>query len=139
MDIVLDFDGTCVVHKYPLIGEELPFCFSTLTELQKNHRIILNTMRSGKFLDEAVNYLKNKKINLYGINENPDQKSWTNSPKIFGNIYIDDSNLGIPLIKPFTIIKTKPYVDWFKCCEILKKDGLIKRDFVPVKYFINIK
>lgn len=62
------------------------------------HKLILFTMRSnrhvpnetgdptimdvtGMFLDDAVNWFKQNDIPLYGINENPTQKTWTNSPK----------------------------------------------------------
>ena len=48
---------------------------------------------------DAVNWFKKNDIPLYGINENPDQSSWTTSPKPYCHIYIDDAALGCPLIR----------------------------------------
>ena len=56
MVIAVDFDGTIVRHRYPAIGEELPFAIETLKKLQKDgHKLILWSVREGKLLDEAVN------------------------------------------------------------------------------------
>ena len=103
MIIAIDFDGTCVTHKYPEIGESIG-AEKVLKKLVDNdHKLILNTMRSHKkyegrdLLEEAVEWFKKNDIELYGVNENPGQKSWTDSPKIYANIYIDDAALGCPL------------------------------------------
>ena len=59
-----------------------------------------------------------------GSNINPTQKSWTDSPKVYANLYIDDAALGCPL----TIdndFSDRPYVDW-KAIEVyLKNIGII--------------
>ncbi|MBN4048668.1 hypothetical protein JYU00_00750, partial [bacterium AH-315-N22] len=78
-------------------------------------KLILFTMRSddaeGKeYLRDAVQYFEENNIELFGINHNPDQDSWTNSPKAYGKIYIDDSAFGCPLIHPPTF--NRPCVDW---------------------------
>jgi hypothetical protein len=115
--ICIDFDGTIVEHKYPAIGEPVPMAIETMKELhEKGSKLILFTMRSGKPLDEAVDYLKENGIELYGVNKNPTQWSWTKSPKAYGNIYIDDAALGCPLIHPE---EGRPYVDWNKVRELL--------------------
>ena len=74
MVIAVDFDGTIVEHRYPRIGEEIPFAIDTLKLLQQEkHRLILWSVREGALLDEAVEWcwnftqliriiLKNKKI-----------------------------------------------------------------------------
>jgi hypothetical protein len=55
MTIAIDFDGTIVEHRYPKIGNEIPFATDTLKMLIKDrHRLILWTVREGKLLDEAV-------------------------------------------------------------------------------------
>ena len=55
--IAVDFDGTIVDHEYPKIGKEKLFAFRTLKELEKKGaRLILWTFRTGKELDEAVEY-----------------------------------------------------------------------------------
>ena len=61
--IALDFDGTCVVHKFPQIGEEVPHCIRVLKNLQqRGYKIVLNTMRSdrleGNYLTDARQLVK---------------------------------------------------------------------------------
>ena len=57
MTIAIDFDGTIVEHRYPKIGNEIPFATDTLKMLIKDrHRLILWTVREGKLLDEAVEW-----------------------------------------------------------------------------------
>lgn len=97
MYIGIDFDGTMVEHKYPEIGEPVDVVKKLMTA---GHKIILYTMRSGERLEQAVEYLEEEGIVLYAVNENPSQKYWTESPKIFCNLYIDDASLGCPLIYP---------------------------------------
>lgn len=63
----------------------------------------------GNYLTEAVDWFKKNDIPLYGINENPEQKSWTTSPKAYCQLYIDDAALGIPLIHPR---EGRPFVWW---------------------------
>ena len=111
ISIGIDFDGTLVVHNYPYIGEEVPYAVDIIKEYSEKYNVlwILNTMRSGKLLDEAVNWCKNHGIELYGINRNPTQDEWESSTKAYAQFYIDDSSVGCPLI----INKEhRPYVDW---------------------------
>lgn len=127
MIIGVDFDGTIVTHEYPGIGQPVPGALETLDVLQiANHRIILWTVRAGRYLDQAVEYLNNHNIKLWGINENPEQKDWSAdglSPKAFCDVYIDDAALGCPLIFPRgprrQIMGDRPYVDWNKVASIL--------------------
>ena len=98
MEICIDFDGTCVKHAYPVVGEDIN-SQQTLKQLVANgHQLILFTMRSGKELNDAVQWFQDNKIPLYGVNKNPTQSQWTKSPKAYGQLYIDDAALGIPLI-----------------------------------------
>ncbi len=96
--IAVDFDGTCVEHDYPEVGLDVEGAVETLKELQsRGHRIILYTMRSGSKLDAAVRWFKERKIALWGVNENPEQSKWTESSKVYADFYIDDSALGCPI------------------------------------------
>lgn len=107
--IAVDFDGTCVTHEYPAVGRNIG-AQSVLKELvAAGCRIILWTMRSGIHLDQAVYWFKTNGIPLYGVQQNPEQTSWTDSPKAYAQLYIDDAALGCPLIHP---PGEKPYVDW---------------------------
>lgn len=140
MYICIDFDGTCVTHEFPSIGKDIG-AIPVLKELVKNnHKLILFTMRSnmkdvksldynihsqsGNYLDEAVEWFKNNKIPLYGINVNPDQITWTESPKAYGHLYIDDAALGIPL-KYNVNISGRPFVDWEEVYKLLKSQNII--------------
>lgn len=68
--------------------------------------------KHGPLLSEAVEFLKQNGVNLYGVNRNPDQDSWTSSPKAYGNIYVDDAAFGCPLTFPRSF--ARPCVDWKK-------------------------
>ncbi len=98
LKIAVDFDGTCVDHSYPDIGDECPGAAETLRELAElGHKIILYTMRSGEELAAAQQWLTERGIPLYGVNQDPDQVAWTGSLKCYANVYIDDAALGAPL------------------------------------------
>ena len=97
--IAVDFDGTIVAHAYPAIGREVPNAIRVLKKLQEQGtQLILWTMRSGDRLDEAVRYCEEKGITFWGINQNPAQAQWTDSPKAYASIYIDDAALGCPTL-----------------------------------------
>lgn len=97
MIIAIDFDGTCVTHEYPRVGRDIG-AVPVLRKLVKaGHKLILFTMRSGKELEDAVWWFRSHDIPLYGVNINPDQESWTQSPKAYAQLYIDDAALGCPL------------------------------------------
>ncbi len=121
--IAIDFDGTCVTHDYPYIGSDIG-AVPVLRELaDAGYRLVLFTMRSGKLEKEAVNWFKQHDIPLYGVNVNPEQRSWTASPKVYADLYIDDAALGVPLItSPNTV---RPYVDWQRVREWLVAEGYL--------------
>ena len=102
------------MHRYPKIGAPVPNALNVLNRLHgEGHKIILYTMRSGAELLDAVKYLKDRGIRLYGINENPDQREWTDSSKIYAHQYIDDAAVGCPLVQP-AYSGDRPWVDWFE-------------------------
>ena len=123
MLVAVDFDGTCVTHEYPNIGKDIGAVPILKKLIENGHKIILLTMRHGKFLDEAVQWFNSNDIELYGINENPQQKEWTDSPKVFANIYIDDAGLGIPLSYDNNI-SLRPFVNWTMVDKYIEKYGL---------------
>jgi hypothetical protein len=95
--IAVDFDGTIVEHEYPEIGKEMLFAFLTLKELnKKGARLILWTFRSGKELEEAVEFCRKNGVEFYAVNKNyPEEVMNDNvSRKIDADIFIDDKNLG---------------------------------------------
>lgn len=127
MEILLDFDGTVVKHEFPKVGEDIGAVPVLKKLVEAGHKLILFTMRSdvenpttldkdivtesGNFLTQAINWFEENDIPLYGIQTNPTQHTWTTSPKAYGQLIIDDTALGIPLIKK---VGQKPYVDWHK-------------------------
>ena len=123
MDICVDFDGTIVDNRFPAIGPVVPNAFRWLKSFQESGgRIILLTMRGdlmldfdnsyipGKPLSEAVEFIEAHGVELYGVNENPSQKEWTTSGKVSGQVYIDDSAVGCPMVSLSTF--HRPCVNW---------------------------
>ena len=117
--IVVDFDGTVVEHEYPRTGKENGNCSEILKRWidEYNVGIILDTMRSGKLLDIAVNWFAERGVSLYGVSEHPTQKTWTSSPKCYGQFSIDDRNVGCPLISE---VGKRERADWDKIVEIFE-------------------
>lgn len=122
--IAIDFDGTCVEHDYPTVGMDVEGAVDTLRALNKRgHRLILYTMRSGEKLEAALKWFKERKITLWAVNRNPEQEEWTESPKVYADIYIDDSALGCPIM--FIEGVRRPVVKWAKVRSQLEFDGVL--------------
>ncbi|MBQ7661810.1 MAG: hypothetical protein IJS48_00375 [Prevotella sp.] len=99
MIIGVDFDGTIVEDRYPDIGEEIPFATDTLKMLIKeHHRIILWTVREGKYLEDAVNWCRDRGVEFYAVNRDYPEETTDNnqyfSRKLKADLWIDDRNLG---------------------------------------------
>ena len=111
MIIAIDFDGTCVTHEYPAVGQDIGAVPVLKKLVSCGHKLVLNTMRSGQTEQDAVKWFRDNDLPLYGVNKHPTQHTWTSSPKVYANLYIDDAALGIPL-KYDPSISMKSYVDW---------------------------
>lgn len=98
MTIAIDFDGTIVEHRYPKIGNEIPFATDTLKMLIKDrHRLILWTVREGKLLDEAVEWCRERGVEFYAVNRDYPEEDAAHhgfSRKVKADLFIDDRNLG---------------------------------------------
>jgi hypothetical protein len=97
LKIAVDFDGTIVENNYPRIGREMMFAFATMKELQKKgHLLILWTFRTGRLLDEAVEYCRAQGIEFYAVNESfPGELESGSFPrKLNVDLFIDDRNVG---------------------------------------------
>jgi len=129
--IALDFDGTVVSHHYVaedpyVIGEDIGAAKYLKLLHDNGVRFVLNTMRSGAHLQSAVRWFERNGIPLHGVNENPDQKFWTTSPKVYAQMYIDDASFGCPLKK--VGIGQRPYVNWRVVGNrLLKQFGIVKK------------
>jgi hypothetical protein len=135
MEINIDFDGTVVTHDFPNIGKEIGSVPVLKKLVQNGHKLILFTMRSHRpflsftgnardTLDEAVDWFKQNDIPLFGINTNPEQKDWTDSPKSYAQLLIDDTALGCPIMVDKKL-SPRPFVDWVKVEEMLIEQNLI--------------
>ena len=143
MIIIIDFDGTCVTHDFPKVGKDIGAEPVLKQLVEAGHKLVLFTMRcdgykgqfkasdkfpdetGGPYLTDAVNWFKERGIPLYGIQSNPDQKSWTTSPKAFGSVYIDDNALGCPLMIDKRL-SDEPFVDWIVVKYWLRSRGYIE-------------
>ncbi len=98
MTIAVDFDGTIVEHRYPQIGKEMLFAFDTLKAMQKaGHLLILWTYRSGRELDDAVQYCQKRGIEFFAVNKSYPEEIFNESEssrKINADLFIDDRNVG---------------------------------------------
>ncbi len=130
--IIVDFDGTVVTHAYPKIGFDIG-AVSVLKELvEYGNKLVLFTMRSGETLTHAIKWFADIGIPLYGIQTNPTQKSWTSSPKAYGQLIIDDAALGCPLMMNEKL-SLRPFVNWDEVRTQLIYKGLINWKKIEVK------
>lgn len=141
MIIAVDFDGTCVKHEYPHVGGDIGAVPVLKRLVAAGHKLILWTMRSdkgvkeGQFksgLTDAVEWFKTNDIKLYGTQRNPTQGIWTDSPKAYAELYIDDAALGCPLTVDVVMENDedlrqvgRPYVDWKKVEQWLENKGIL--------------
>lgn len=93
--ISIDFDGTLVTNEYPSIG--MPN-FELIDFIKKNRNkyiFILNTLRKGAELEQAISFMKLQSIEFDYINENTKELigKYGDSRKIAADYYIDDHNL----------------------------------------------
>lgn len=113
--IAVDFDGTIVVHDFPNIGEPVPMAIETIKDwIAMGAKVILWTVRDGKYLEDAVEYCRNAGIEFYGINNNPDGLS--SSPKPYFHYCVDDRNVGCPMMN---YDDGRIVVDWVKVRELI--------------------
>lgn len=118
LTIGLDFDGTLVEHRYPIVGKTLPHCIETLRKWQNECNVlyILTTMRDGQTLEDAINWGNENGIKWFGIQYHPYQKRWTTSNKCHCNLMIDDRNFGQPLTLDS---------DGFTCVDWVEMDNVL--------------
>ena len=124
MTIYLDFDGTIVEHKYPLIGHCNAGWVQVVHKLHKaGHEILINTTRvelDAKSFAEAIEYIRKSLsdqhvqssiFTLRNTDYKYDPAKWDwNLHLDTKRIYIDDMCEGIPLKKG--IYSERYMVDW---------------------------
>lgn len=137
-NIAVDFDGTCVTHDFPRVGADIGAQPVLRKLVAAGHKLILFTMRSdisdpqsddpgihvqgGNYLSDALDWFSRNGIPLWGIQTNPEQRSWTTSPKAYADCYIDDAAIGCPLIAD---VSGRPFVDWAEVERLLVIQGIL--------------
>lgn len=88
--IAVDFDDTITfVNAYPDVGVLRPKAVEVLKKLKEKYILILWTCREDKYLEDAVNLLKENGVEFDYINECPEK-----SRKVVADVYIDDRAFG---------------------------------------------
>ena len=121
MIIAINFDGTCVTHDYPDVGQDVGAASVIKRFVERGDKIILFTMRSKNTLQAACDWFHDNDIPLFGINQNPEQHTWSSSPKPYAHVYIDDAALGAPLRRIEG--HSRPVVDWVEVAVLM---GVVK-------------
>lgn len=104
--IAVDFDGTLCENKFPDIGVPKPLVIEYIKRQQaEGAHIILHTCRENgtkrELLDEAIKFCAEQGIELYAVNENPDNKYFEeygtglDCGKVFADIYIDNKAMNV--------------------------------------------
>lgn len=108
--IAVDFDGTCVEHRFPDVGPDMPHAVEVLRSLtERGHKIVLWTCRENdghridrQHLTAARRWFEERGIPLRSVNEtHPEDefrdlsgKPLSKSRKVYADVYVDDRNLG---------------------------------------------
>jgi hypothetical protein len=95
--VAIGFDGTCVTHNYPNVGEDVGADLWLRAATGMGAKLILSTMRHGPEINQALDWFTSHDVSLWKVNDNPAQKSWSDSLKLYAHIYVDNAGLGIPL------------------------------------------
>jgi len=94
--VAVDFDGTLVHDEFPEIGSERSTMCEAIKRLQSiGIKTILWTSRTGKLLEDAVNWCEDNGFTFTKINENIDEVqelTGLDTRKVYANVYIDDKN-----------------------------------------------
>lgn len=96
----VDFDGTLCEAKFPEIGAPNIALINHLIKRRKQgNKVILWTCRVGEWLQNAVNWCKEKGLEFDAVNTNiPEMiEYFGNDPrKVFADVYIDDKAVNKP-------------------------------------------
>ena len=109
--LAVDFDGTLSYGSYPECGNPNRRLIEWLIECQKNGcKIILWTMREGKYLDYAIKWCADFGLYFDAVNDNLEEmkQKYNNNPrKVFCDYYIDDTHFTSEYLIKKTTIEAK--------------------------------
>lgn len=109
MIYAIDFDGTIVEDRYPLIGELRPEAVKFIQELkEKGHIFTLYTCRHDEELLDALAFLCEKHIAPHYVNCNVPELvvKYGDCRKVYADYYIDDHNVG-GVVWPFDTLEKR--------------------------------
>lgn len=106
---VIDFDMTIAVTKYPVIIEPIKETVNFIKELQKRNNWVwvLWTARTGKTLEDALDWLHKNQLYPDFVNENVPYriiKFGSDTRKVVGHVFIDDRNYGGLKVPPIEFL-----------------------------------
>lgn len=132
--IGLDFDGTCVEHCFPQIGQAAPNVQEALEYFKATGRkIYLFSVRSSSYILQCKSWFANRGLLLDGYQVIPGQSSWTDSPKMHVDLFIDDRAFGAPLIMPPGF--NSPVINWKAILDAFKQsDGIGSSSFSNLQH-----
>ena len=98
MIVAVDFDGVLCEDRFPEIGEPLAPAVNFVRDLiAKGHEVVLWTSRSGRRLEEAVEWCADRGITFCAVNDNaPSNKAaysaeYPDPPrKVYADLYLED-------------------------------------------------
>ena len=121
--IAIDFDGTIVHSRFPVIGAPMLGAAKVIKELMgmNNVKLILWTVRDGDYLKEAVEWCERNGLKFDAVNENyrktnTDPGQFSTSPKVYAHYYIDDKGSFAQTWRDGRAI----YLDWEKVREDIR-------------------
>lgn len=95
--IAVDFDGTLTKGLWPDIAEPNTVLINELIhEREHGSKVILWTCRTGKYLQEAIDWCKEQGLIFDAVNQNiPEliERYGEDSRKVIADIYIDDKSM----------------------------------------------
>ncbi|MCM1062063.1 MAG: hypothetical protein NC452_17500 [Eubacterium sp.] len=107
--MAVDFDGTLCENDFPEIGEPKDVVIDYIKrQAAAGAHIILYTCRENgterNLLDEALQFCTEQGIELYAVNENPDNTfsekyGSYGGRKVFADIYIDDKAMNVDYLE----------------------------------------
>ena len=95
--IAIDFDNTLAITDYPIIKEPNTELIEFIRKHQNDYVFILWTMREGKQLHFAKEWIKQQGIRFDYYNQNTpwNIQKYGDRRKIYADYYIDDHNISI--------------------------------------------
>lgn len=107
--VAVDFDNTIAIPDEDFKGlKEVPLAIQTLKDLRDfGYFLILWTCRTGEMLDQALQFLSDRDVQIDTVNENYPELSFQTSRKIYYDILIDDRNFGVSGLVDWEIVRSR--------------------------------